>query len=86
MAGIQSALALAGSPANLLAGKSGTILVYQEDRIPPDIIRLEPPVLTEEADGLAVKIEEGEAYAVLGIVSTDVVPQEAGQSRWFIRR
>lgn len=86
MAGIHSALALAGSPANFLAGKSGTILVNREDRTPPDIILLEPPVPTEEADGLAARIEEGEVYAVLGIVSTDVVPRTPEQSRWFMRR
>jgi len=40
----------------------------------------------EEADGLAARIKDGEDYAVLKIVSTDVTPRDLEQSRWFMRR
>ncbi len=86
MTGVNSTLALAGGTANYIKGESGTILVYREDRIPPDIIRLEPPLAMEEADKLAAKIQVGEDYSALDIVSTDVQPRDEGQARWFIKR
>lgn len=81
-----SALALAGSPRNYLAVESGTILVNREDRIPPDVIRLVPPIPMEEADELAARIKEGEKYDALGIVSTDVTSKGPLEARWFMRR
>lgn len=85
MARILSALALAGSPANYLVKKSGTIMVHREDRIPPDIILLVPSIPMAEADELAARIKEGEDYAELKIIS-DGVERPPTMSQWYCRR
>ena len=86
MAGVSSAIALAGGAANFANGLSGTILVYREDRLPPDIVLLSPPIPMDEADELAARTIRGETYSELGIIPTDVTPRPLEQSRWFMKR